>query len=260
MKDWKKVPRKQARQIDEKWNELKAFDWDTDKLKPPPQPTPDEYLTVHDAAREHPKGEPAKERVRRMLCQLRRTTLACSMCHLGRRLHQRDHYLFDPHVFHGGQPARWVVVGQNPGLDECLQHEPFVGPSGKFFNEQIERHGLSRNNFYITNAVKCCTRDNATPSAENIARCAPILQMELTILNPILVITLGAIALKVLCPGARLDTDLGRIIESERFGVKVFSTYHPSPRNMVIESRKQAFVRNIRTICRIYRAMASEDQ
>jgi uracil-DNA glycosylase len=75
--------------------------------------------------------------------------------------------------------------------------------------------------------------------------------MELMLLKPKLVITLGAVAFGVFCPKLTMSNSFGKIHKSDRFGVRVFPIYHPSPRNLDIDERRQQFDKDISLICRL---------
>lgn len=95
------------------------------------------------------------DRKLRMIRQLSLTCLSCSMCELGLKDAEKDLISRDPHVLSNLNPKRFILVGQNPGFTELEQRMPFVGASGKNFDAEITRHGISRDEFYITNIVKC---------------------------------------------------------------------------------------------------------
>lgn len=184
-----------------------------------------------------------------MLRPLHAACMACTMCRLGRQEHiHRGNKIDQPHVFSNMNPSRYVVIGQNPGYNECVEGEPFVGDAGEVFNEQIELNGLSRDKFYITNTVKCHTPENRAPELDEVSICEPFLRMELKVLRPVLVISLGAVAFNILCPDKKYSDSLGTVVES-RFEVKVFPVYHPSPRNMTDPSRKRKFSEDIAKMC-----------
>ena len=245
----------------EKAKELIDFDWDPSKLKPlPPKKIEDLAglffcslpISVYDV---RGKEEIWQERVLRMLRTVRKTVISCSMCHLGRKMCIDNEYSFDPHVFSNMIPSRWMVVGQNPGFNECMKGEPFVGDAGKFFDKCVKDGGLSRSNFYISNAVRCHTVGNEKPMAEHVERCEPFLRIEINLLRPRLVITLGAVAFEVFCPGMKLTKNLGGIVESDKFGVKVYPVYHPSPRNMNVKARMEKFEEDISNLCKLVRTV-----
>lgn len=173
----------------------------------------------------------------------------CSMCPLGRKKTKHDQW---PQVYGtAGRPSKFIIVAQNPGYHEHLQKTPLVGQSGEALNKAIKDNGLSRDDFYITNAVKCYTEGNRAPTIDEINACEPHLRMEFGILRPRLVIALGGTALKILCPNAALSESIGNVVKSEKFGVNVFPIYHPSPRNLCVESRQAAFDRDIAKLCKV---------
>jgi DNA polymerase len=192
-----------------------------------------------------------------MLDQLAVVCKNCGMCDLGWQSTDDD---LDPHVF-ADYPTlaplpKFMVVGQNPGINEVLEDKPFVGAAGRAFNEAIDKYGtaltISRETFYVSNVVKCYTRNNAQPSEQQVSACSPYLAMEVGIIKPKLIIALGAVAFAHLCPGRQLSESLGKVWPS-RFGdkYKVFPTYHPSPRNLEDPHRRARFEKDIQTICQL---------
>jgi DNA polymerase len=173
------------------------------------------------------------------------------MCELGTTFARKDGLEADPHVFSSMTPSKVMVVGQNPGWDELRQGRPFVGQAGKIFDVALERHGVVRTRFYITNAVKCWTSGNSKPSPNSVERCSAFLRMELNLLNPLFVVTLGAVAFESLCDGLVFSESLGKFVDSVKFGVKVFPIYHPSPLNLSDADRKTAFLKQISLLCGI---------
>lgn len=193
-----------------------------------------------------------------MLRSLRDTCKDCVMCGLGRDMAAMHGERIDPHVFSNMQPSKFMVVGQNPGYNECKQDQPFVGDAGNNFNTEIEKYELTRNDFYITNTSKCATPDNRAPTTDEVERCGPFLAMEITLLNPKFIITLGATAFAHFCPKAIYNKALGTFTYSETFKKKIFAIYHPSPRNLTEESRKTLYQRQIQLLAGIIKSMRTE--
>jgi len=223
-------------------DELEAFHWDLTKLQPTlniPSRLP---LTLLEAG----LNETWQQRIQRMLRPLRQTTTACSMCSLGQKRCYEHQTEFDPHVFSNMNPSKWMIIGQNPGYNESIQSTPFIGETGQYFNQQLERNGIQRNYFYITNAVKCHTLENKKPTYQEMQACNPILQMEINLLKPILIITLGVTALEALCPDQPLTPNLGKIIYYSQNKIPIIPLYHPSPRNM-----NEKFEKDLQNICQI---------
>jgi uracil-DNA glycosylase family 4 len=135
-------------------------------------------------------------------------------------------------VFGTGDPAaRLMFVGEGPGEQEDRQGEPFVGRAGKLLTQLIEGIGLSREQVYIANVVKCRPPANRDPQPVEIAECAPWLDRQLAIVRPAVVVTLGNFATKLL-----LDTTVGitklrgEQFEFERAGLRatLVPTLHPA--------------------------------
>lgn len=197
----------------------------------------------------------ANERMR-SLYHVRDACKVCKMCDLGwQKATKQNQGEYDPHVFSNFDPGinlpRFMIVGQNPGWDEVTKGQPFVGLSGGNFEKALEQTYFQRSDFYITNVVKCWTLGNTVPTSEQISRCEPFLRIELAIVKPILVVTFGAVAFNLLCSEYEFKDCVSKIITSDKFGVKVFSTYHPSPRNLMVTERKDTFYKDIRMLGRI---------
>lgn len=131
----------------------------------------------------------------------------------------------------GNTSSKVVFVGEAPGHDEDIEGIPFVGQSGQLLTNIMHAIGIEREKIYITNVVPWRPENNRTPSADEIKFFKPILEKHLALLNPEIIITLGATATK-----AVLDTTAGilslrgkwiakRINEKE---YQVLPTYHPS--------------------------------
>lgn len=229
-------------------SEIDSFDWFGFTSTAPKVPIMPEYISIIDI-----KKETTEERKIRMLRQLSRTCTACSMCELGMKGAEKYNEIRDPHVFSNMKISRFMIVGQNPGWDELKQGVPFVGMAGKNFDAEIEKHGITRDDFYISNSVRCYTQNNQRPTQRHMDRCEPFLKMEIGILKPKLVITLGAVAFAQFCPELKYSDSLKHITKSKKFGVPVFAVYHPSPLNFAEKHRKREFAKQIKLLCAVMR-------
>ncbi|MGA3148950.1 MAG: uracil-DNA glycosylase [Acidimicrobiales bacterium] len=132
-------------------------------------------------------------------------------------------------VFGVGDPiADLMFVGEAPGRDEDLQGEPFVGRSGKLLDRLVlEELGVDRSRCYIANVVKCRPPDNRDPKPDEIAACRPYLAAQLELIRPMVVVTLGNFATKLL-----LETDLGITkVRGSSYPMgewQLVPTYHPA--------------------------------
>jgi uracil-DNA glycosylase len=95
-------------------------------------------------------------------------------------------------VFGVGHPrAKLVFVGEGPGADEDAKGEPFVGRAGQLLTRMIAAMGLTRDQVYICNVVKCRPPANRTPLEDEMAICAPLLFRQLAIIRPQVIVALG---------------------------------------------------------------------
>ena len=162
------------------------------------------------------------------IAELRHQAEGCTRCDLFRNATQV--------VFGEGLvKSEIVLVGEQPGDQEDLTGRPFVGPAGRLLDRCLEEAGLDRQRCYVTNAVKHFKftprgkrRLHAKPKAGEIRRCAWWLGAELNILQPKLVVALGASALYALLgPNAKLTPERGHILHPTN-RPPVLVTIHPS--------------------------------
>ncbi|MGE5673137.1 MAG: uracil-DNA glycosylase [Mycobacterium leprae] len=132
-------------------------------------------------------------------------------------------------VFGEGNPqARLVLCGEGPGQEEDRLLRPFVGAAGQLLDKILAASGFERfQHTYILNVVKCRPPGNRIPLPEEREACRPNLTAQLRILQPAIVVLLGATALQTLIdPNARITRMRGTWIE--RDGVWYMPTYHPA--------------------------------
>jgi len=135
----------------------------------------------------------------------------------------------------GLKRARVMLVGEQPGDREDLEGRPFVGPAGRILDQALEEAGIDRGDAYVTNVVKHFKwtprgkrRIHQTPKAEEIKACAPWIESEIEVVDPEVLVCLGATAVKaVMGPKYRVMRDHGRFVESE-LGRLTTATLHPS--------------------------------
>jgi uracil-DNA glycosylase len=135
----------------------------------------------------------------------------------------------------GPAGAPVLMVGEQPGNDEDLQGQPFVGPAGKLLDRALEQAGLDRDSVYVTNAVKHFKfeergkrRIHKKPSAGEVNACRPWLDAEIETVKPRVVVCLGATAAKsILGNKFRLTTERGKAITND-LAAQVVATIHPS--------------------------------
>jgi uracil-DNA glycosylase family 4 len=131
-------------------------------------------------------------------------------------------------VFADGNPkAKLVFVGEGPGRDEDMQGLPFVGRAGKLLTSMIEAMGLQRQDVYICNVVKCRPPENRLPEPDEIKTCSPFLLRQLDVVDPQVIVALGACAAQTLLQTTRGISHF-RGQWQEFGGRKLMATYHPA--------------------------------
>jgi uracil-DNA glycosylase len=131
-------------------------------------------------------------------------------------------------VFGVGNPrAELVFVGEGPGHDEDVQGIPFVGRAGQLLTQMIDAMGLSRDEVYIANVVKCRPPENRTPEKDEVATCLPFLWRQLSIINPKVIVCLGSVAAQALLnTNKSISHFRGQWFDFR--GAKLMATYHPA--------------------------------
>lgn len=147
-----------------------------------------------------------------------------------------DHHCI---VFGEGDPkAKLVFVGEAPGAEEDKVGRPFVGRAGQLLDKMIQAMGLKREDVYICNVLKTRPPNNATPTFEEAALCAPYLYEQLMIVDPVCIVTLGLPASRTILNTTDSMTNLrGRWWEYQppvaltgkgARPIPVMPTYHPA--------------------------------
>ena len=163
--------------------------------------------------------------------ELKRAAVDCRGCELWKRATQV--------VFSAGNPrAPLALVGEQPGDVEDRQGIPFVGPAGRLLQDALAEAGVSKEDVYVTNAVKHFRftergkrRIHATPQVSHIRACLPWLEAEVKLVDPALIVCLGATAARALLGSSfRVTKQRGEVLElATPVGVRpVLATVHPS--------------------------------
>jgi uracil-DNA glycosylase len=129
----------------------------------------------------------------------------------------------------GDRQAKLMLIGEAPGVDEDRAGEPFVGRAGRLLNLMLAAIGLSREQVYIANILKCHPPGNRDPSPEETLRCEPFLQRQIELVGPKLLLAVGRVAAQTLL---RSGTAVGRLRgQWFEFGdnqIPLTVTYHPA--------------------------------
>ena len=132
---------------------------------------------------------------------------------------------------HGDKESSVVLIGEAPGSEEVKAGVPFVGAAGKNLNDRLEAGGITRQEIFVTNAIKYRLSEvnpktgkirNRPATAQDVRANSRWLRMEMELIKPKVIITLGRVPLKCLLPesnyqmgdvhGQKLDTDMGVVI------------------------------------------------
>jgi uracil-DNA glycosylase family 4 len=176
------------------------------------------------------------------LAELRGPVLACTKCpHLVKSRTQV--------VFGVGNPdADLMFVGEAPGEDEDRQGEPFVGKAGQLLTKIIQAMGLQRSDAYIGNVLKCRpdmpqgVSGNRKPKPEEMQTCLPYLRQQIDIIQPRVLVALGATAMEGLLGETQPMNRLrGRWHEFN--GIPLMATYHPAYllRNQALSEKRKVW-------------------
>jgi DNA polymerase len=192
---------------------------------------------------------------RRNLTALREAAAGCRGCHLWQVGTQT--------VFgEGARNAEVMFVGEQPGDYEDRAGKPFVGPAGRVFDEALEEAGIDRSVTYVTNAVKHFKwqargkrRIHQKPNWAEMTACRPWLQAELEVVEPRVLVLLGATAAQTLLGRQfRVTQSRGKLVESD-LAEAVTATVHPSSILRGEPSEREAnfaaFVDDLRVVAKL---------
>ena len=144
-------------------------------------------------------------------------------------------------VFGVGNPNATVMfVGEGPGEQEDLKGEPFVGPAGKLLDDMMAIIDLDRNHSYIANIVKCRPPRNRDPLETEQDACMDYLRNQVALIKPKIIVCLGRIAAtRLIRADFRITREHGTW--TERGGIWMTATYHPSALLRDVSKRPEAF-------------------
>ncbi len=143
-----------------------------------------------------------------------------------------------------------MFIGEAPGRNEDFKGEPFVGAGGKLLDSILLLAGLSREQVYITNVVKCRPPMNRKPLNDEIEICTEnYLEAQIRFLRPKLICTLGATALEYFTGEKRMGASHGRLKKTTQ-GIPLLPTYHPASvfRNPSLKTLLEEDVKKIPSI------------
>src|SRR5437667_6977838 len=161
----------------------------------------------------------------------------------------------------GPKTARVMFVGEQPGDQEDQAGKPFVGPAGMMLDKALEKAGVDRSEVYVTNAVKHFKweprgkrRIHSKPSSREVAACKPWLKAEVEVVQPDLIVALGATAAQAIFgPKFRVTQHRGEAITDSSWAPCVMAPVHPSsllraPDEAARREAMAAFEKDIRAV------------
>jgi DNA polymerase len=119
-----------------------------------------------------------------------------------------------------------MLIGEGPGFHEDQQGRPFVGASGRFLSELLAHAGLTREDVFITNVVKCRPPGNRDPLPDEIAACSSYLDRQIEAINPDVIVTLGRFSMARWFAGERISKIHGQPRKSN--GRLIVPMFHPA--------------------------------
>ena len=183
-----------------------------------PAPEGDESVSDGPA----PTAGPQSQGTHKDLARLGDEVVRCERCDL--------HSVRKNAVFGAGDAcARWLFVGEAPGAEEDKQGLPFVGRAGSLLNGMLLSIGLSRDEVYIANVLKCRPPNNRDPFGREVQQCNPYLHQQISLVQPEIIVAMGRFAAQAL-----LETDQslaqlrGRVHQYKIDQLPLVVTYHPA--------------------------------
>lgn len=132
-----------------------------------------------------------------------------------------------------------MIVGEAPGKKEDETGVPFVGAAGKQLDELLDLAGITREDVYIANVLKCRPPSNRDPRYDEISACAPYLREQTRIIDPSIIITLGNFATKfILKTEVGITALRGKPVKTGKF--LVFPVFHPA--SALYDPKKKKFL------------------
>ena len=153
---------------------------------------------------------------------LRQQVANCTVC----QLHEtRTSTVFGVGNLH----ADWMIVGEAPGADEDRKGEPFVGKAGQLLNQMLLAIGVSREEVFIANILKCRPPNNRDPGVAEIANCASYLVQQIKLVQPKVILAVGRIAAQnLLDSNETIGRIRGKVHQYEKTATPLVATYHPA--------------------------------
>lgn len=126
----------------------------------------------------------------------------------------------------GAANAPVMFIGEAPGYHEDRQGRPFVGPAGQFLEGLLASIGMTRDQVFIANMIKCRPPQNRDPLPAELSACSKYLDRQIELVNPSLIVTLGRFSLARFFPGETITRSRGKVRQKD--GRNIYPVMHPA--------------------------------
>ena len=126
----------------------------------------------------------------------------------------------------GPERAELMFIGEGPGYHEDQQGRPFVGPAGQFLEQLLASIGMTRDQVFIANMIKCRPPNNRDPLPGEVAACSKYLDRQIQLIAPKVIVTLGRHSLAKFLPGVAISKAHGKAVRKD--GFILYPIYHPA--------------------------------
>lgn len=161
-------------------------------------------------------------------------------------------------VFGEGNPNTHILfVGEGPGGEEDKLGRPFVGAAGKLLDRILAAAALGRDEVYIANVVKCRPPGNRQPKQDEIETCLPLLQGQVSLIDPAIIVCLGAVASRTLIrPDFAITKERGHWHELDNR--MLMPTFHPAAL-LRDPGKKKAVWEDMQQVIKLYTQIRREE-
>jgi DNA polymerase len=141
----------------------------------------------------------------------------------------------------GNKNADWMLIGEAPGANEDREGKPFVGKAGLLLTEMLRAVGLTREQVFIANIIKCRPPENRDPKIDEVAACSEYLHRQIAVIQPKIILALGRIAAQNLL---KTDQPIGKLRGAVHYldKIPVVVIYHPAYLLRSLLEKRKAWV------------------
>lgn len=155
----------------------------------------------------------------KLIQQINSSIKECRKCRLGSTA-------TNPVPGEGNINSKIVFVGEAPGYYEDMSGRPFVGRAGKLLESSLNGIGYKREDVWIGNIIKHRPPDNREPLPDEILACRDFLALQLKVISPVIIVTLGRYSMNYFYPEGKISADRGNLIRSKDY--YIYPVYHPA--------------------------------